>query len=74
MSRLPLCSARQMFRILRHLGFQLARHEGGHAVWVHADGRLTVIPAHPGEMLGRGLLRRILREIGLSVQDYIRFR
>lgn len=74
MSRLPLCSARQMSRILRNLGFQLARQEGSHAVWEHSDGRVTVVPEHPGEMLGRGLIRRILRDIDLSIDEYVRLR
>lgn len=74
MSRLPLCTFRQMARILRQLGFQLVRHEGSHAVWVHADGRITVVPDHPGEALGRGLIRRILREIDLTIEEYIRLR
>ncbi len=35
----------------------------------HPDGRLVVIPLN-GEDLGRGLIRKILRDIELSVEDY----
>ncbi len=63
-----------MSRLLRHVGFQLKRREGSHAVWEHADGRITVVPEHRGETLGRGLIRTILRDIDLSPDDYIKLR
>jgi predicted RNA binding protein YcfA (HicA-like mRNA interferase family) len=28
----------------------------------HPDGRMTVVPMHKGELLGRGILRKIARD------------
>jgi predicted RNA binding protein YcfA (HicA-like mRNA interferase family) len=33
---------------------------------VHADGRRTVVPVHAGEIIGPGLLRKILTEAEVS--------
>jgi predicted RNA binding protein YcfA (HicA-like mRNA interferase family) len=37
----------------------------------HPDGRSTVIPVHPGEELGRGVLMEILNDAGLSKEEFI---
>ena len=36
----------------------------------HPDGRTTTVPYHRGRMLARPLIREILREIEISVDDY----
>lgn len=38
------------------------------------DGRTTTIPVHPGKELPRGLIRKILRDVELSVEDYIKMK
>jgi len=35
----------------------------------HADGRRVTIPVHKGKDLGRGILRRIMKDAELTVQD-----
>jgi len=45
------------------------RQQGSHKCFVHPDGRQTVIPFH-NEDIGRGLLRKILRDIDISVDSY----
>ena len=34
------------------------------------DGRTTVVPVHAGEDLGPGLLRQILRDADLTVEQF----
>ena len=72
MSRLPTLSARKVCRILERLGFEPVRQRGSHVYYRHPDGRATVIPVHPGEDLGRGLLRSILRDIKISREDFLK--
>lgn len=72
MSRLPTLSARKVCRILERLGFEPVRQRGSHVYYRHPDGRATVIPVHPGEDLGRGLLRSILRDIEISREDFLK--
>ena len=72
MSRLPTLSARKVCRILERLGFEPARQRGSHVYYRHPDGRATVVSVHPGEDLGRGLLRSILRDIEISREDFLK--
>ena len=73
MSRLKLIDAREMERLLFRLGFEKVRQKGSHAFYRHPDGRTTTLPHHKGRMLARPLVREILREIEISVQDYARY-
>jgi predicted RNA binding protein YcfA (HicA-like mRNA interferase family) len=72
MSKLPVISAKELEKILLRLGFQAIRQKGSHRFYRHPDGRYTTIPHHPGEDLSRPLIRTILREIELDIDEYIR--
>jgi predicted RNA binding protein YcfA (HicA-like mRNA interferase family) len=37
----------------------------------HPDGRSTVIPVHPGEELGRGVLKEIISDIGMTREEFL---
>ena len=47
---------------------------GSHARYKHPDGRLTVVPVHGDEELGKGLLAEILKQIKLAREDYDKLR
>jgi predicted RNA binding protein YcfA (HicA-like mRNA interferase family) len=61
-----------MRQILENLGFKLVRQKGSHQFFQHPDGRATVVPYHSGEDLSRGLVRRILRDIEISREDFLK--
>ena len=60
-------------KILENLGFVEIRQKGSHKSFRHKDGRTAIVPFH-GEDLGRGLIRKILNDIDISVEDYELFR
>ena len=70
MSRLKLIDAKTMEKLLFRLGFEKVRQKGSHAFYRHADGRTTTIPHHKAKMLARPLIREILREIEITIDDY----
>jgi len=59
-----------MERILLQIGFSPVRQRGSHVFYRHPDGRTTTLPHHPGRDLARPLVREILREIDLSVDQF----
>lgn len=71
MSLKPI-SAKKLVKILAKMGFAPVRQKGSHLILRHPDGRSTVVPMHPGEEIGRGLLLKILRDVGLTKEDYVR--
>ena len=72
MSKLPIVSAKELEKVLLMLGFEISRQKGSHRFYKHPDGRYTTIPHHSGEDISRPLIRAILREIELDVDEYIR--
>jgi len=62
MAKLPLISANNLAKVIKKLGFVFIRQEGSHMFFRHNDGRTTVIPNHPGEEIGRGLLLKIIKK------------
>ena len=74
-SRLSPVGIRKLEQILHQLGFQLVRQKGSHAFYGHQDGRTTLVSVHKGEDIGRGLLRKIIKEdLKMSVEDFNKLR
>lgn len=55
--------------VLQQLGFELLRVKGSHHFLRHPDGRTTVVPVHAGEVIGPGLLSKILRDTKLTKDE-----
>jgi predicted RNA binding protein YcfA (HicA-like mRNA interferase family) len=74
MPRLSPIKAIQLLKILHRLGFDQVRQKGSHIVLQHSDGRETVVPVHQGEEIGRGLLRKIIRDINLTPEQFTKLK
>ena len=70
MSKLRIVDAKTLEKVLFTLGFKSVRQKGSHIFYRHSDGRTTTIPHHRGRVLARPLIREILREIDLTVDEY----
>jgi predicted RNA binding protein YcfA (HicA-like mRNA interferase family) len=64
--------ARKIIKLLSKLGFKIVRKRGGHVVLKHPDGRLTVVPVHAGEEIGKGLLLKTIKDTELSKEEFLR--
>ena len=72
MSKLPIVDARTFDRILQKWGFQIVRQKGSHVFYRHADGRYTTLPHHKGQDISRPLIRKILNEIQVPPDEFVR--
>lgn len=70
MSKLQLIDAQTMEKLLFLLGFKKVRQKGSHAFYRHPDGRTTTLPHHKGRTLARPLIREILQDIDMTVEEY----
>ncbi|MDJ1184972.1 type II toxin-antitoxin system HicA family toxin [Roseofilum casamattae] len=71
MSKLPAISGQQAIRALEKIGFEIIRQKGSHVRLKDEDERVTTIPIHPGKTLGKGLLRKIIGDVELTVEEFI---
>lgn len=53
------------------LGYYPVRQKGSHVIFKRKDGKIIVLPKHPGEKIGKGLLRKIISELKLSPKEFI---
>ncbi|MCG2690381.1 type II toxin-antitoxin system HicA family toxin, partial [Candidatus Parcubacteria bacterium] len=54
---------------LEKIGYQVIRTRGSHFRLSHKTKKSITVPVH--SVIGKGLLRKILRDIDLSPQDFI---
>lgn len=69
MTRVPRLRGRQLVAALGRAGFEVVRVRGSHHFLRHSDGRTTVVPVHAGEVVGPGLMRKILRDCELNAEQ-----
>jgi predicted RNA binding protein YcfA (HicA-like mRNA interferase family) len=69
-SRLKLLVYRDLSRVAEMAGFHWVRCRGSHNVFQSDDGRIVVIPDHGHSVIVRALLRKIIRDMGLGVDEY----
>jgi len=72
LSKLKRADAETIVKALAKIGFQPVRQHGSHLVMKHPDGRLTVVPVHRGEELGRGIIRKIADDANISKEELMR--
>ena len=71
---MPSATAREFQRVASQLGFTRRRQTGSHERWNHPDGRAVTIPIHGGRDIGPPLFYKIVRQLGLSPEDFDRLR
>ena len=69
MAFLPIVAPKKLTRIVEHQNFIKVRQSGSHAIFRHFDGRWTSIPIHQ-KTVGKGLLRKIIRDIQISPKEF----
>jgi len=61
-------------RVLEKLAFTCVRQSGSHMIFHHSDGRWTTVPVHKGKDLGKGILRKILKDVKISTDEFEQLR
>lgn len=76
MTHAPSLTAREVIRVLRSAGFVFDRQaKGSHEIWYNSQTRRRVtVPNHPGRPIARGTLMAIIRESGLTVDQFVFYR
>jgi predicted RNA binding protein YcfA (HicA-like mRNA interferase family) len=67
-SRLPMISGDDFVRAVRKIGYELDHTTGSHMILRHPSRRRLSVPRH--RELGRGILRRLSDEAGLSREEF----
>ena len=72
MAKLPSLTARKVVRALKRAGFVEDRQKGSHLILIHPEKMVrTVVPIHPGRSIKEPLLRAIVRDANLSLDEFM---
>jgi predicted RNA binding protein YcfA (HicA-like mRNA interferase family) len=71
MPHFPRLTGQQVIQALKKAGFDVLRVKGSNHFLRHADGRRTVVPVHRGEVIGPGLMLKILRDCELEREAFL---
>ena len=69
MIRLPVCSGEDAIRAFQKLGYQVDHQTGSHIILRHPQMRRLTVPNH--RELARGTLRALIREAGLTKEEFV---
>ncbi|HIL69499.1 MAG TPA: addiction module toxin, HicA family, partial [Verrucomicrobia bacterium] len=68
--RFPVCTAREVTRVLRGHSFSQVSQKGSHQKWRHPNGRQVIVADHGKKPLPIGTLKSIIEGSGLSVDEF----
>lgn len=73
MTRLPTISGREAVRAFERLGYAVDRQRGSHVILrqIAAPHRRLTVPDH--KTIAKGTLRSLIRQAGLTVQEFVDF-
>ena len=71
--KLPHITGVQVIRALRHAEWYLDHQRGSHVYLKHPDhpGRRVTVPVHSGETIKPKTLQAILKQAGLSLDEFL---
>ncbi len=72
MAKMPRLTGQEVIATLKKAGFEVLRVKGSHHFLRHTDGRRTVVPVHGGEIIGPGLMSKILRDCEIERDEFMK--
>jgi predicted RNA binding protein YcfA (HicA-like mRNA interferase family) len=71
MSKILPLPAKKVVKALENIGFEQIRQKGSHLFLRHPDGRTTVVPMHPTEKIGRGMINKLIKDAKITRDEWI---
>jgi len=63
-----------LIRVLEKLGFLKFHQVGSHAQFKHKDGRRITVPIHYRRDVDKKMLRGIINDLDITVEEFIKLR
>jgi predicted RNA binding protein YcfA (HicA-like mRNA interferase family) len=74
MGTIPVLKPHEVSALLESWGFKEVRQRGSHKQYRHPDGRTTTVPFHRGRDISPVLLRLIARDLGMTVEEFLKIK
>jgi predicted RNA binding protein YcfA (HicA-like mRNA interferase family) len=70
----PRVTADEVIRIIEKLGFFLVRQSGSHKIYKNEEGKRVTIPYHTQKIIHVKVLRSILRDADITIEEFNKLR
>ena len=74
MGKYPVLKPREVIEILEKLGFKEVRQRGSHKQYHNPDCRHTTLPVHGNRDISPIILKRVAKDIGISIDEMLNAR
>lgn len=71
MNKIKPLPSKKVIKALEEIGFEQIRQKGSHLFLQHPDGRTTIVPVHPTEKLGKGIITKIIKDVKITRDEWI---
>lgn len=72
MPKIPPIRAEKLIKIFKRMGFVLKRIKGSHHILVHVDKQIRIsVPVHKSKTLGKGITVSIIKDAGLTTEEFL---
>ncbi len=71
--KLPRVTALDVLKVLKRVGFHLARQSGSHKIYKNKEGKRVTVPYHSGKILHPKVFANILKDANLTVEKFKEF-
>lgn len=73
MPNIPVIKGQTLIKILLKQGFILNRINGSHHILIHSQKHITLsVPVHKGKTLGKGITLSIIKDAGLTIEEFLK--
>ena len=72
MDKITPLPSKKVIKALERIGFQQIRQKGSHLFMQHIDGRTTIITVHPGDDIGKGMIRKIIKDAKITREEWLK--
>jgi len=70
MHKVPLLSGREVVKVFRRLGWDVARQRGSHIILVK-EGHIATLSVPDHREVARGTLRSLIARAGLTIEEFL---
>ena len=70
MHKVPLLSGREVVKVFRRLGWDVARQRGSHIILVK-EGHIATLSVPDHHEVARGTLRSLIARAGLTIEEFL---
>lgn len=66
----PSLKSKEVISALKTFGFAERRSSGSHLIMKNANGKIVVVPMHKSKDIKRGTLFSIIKQAGLTLEEF----